>query len=871
MKLFTTLFLLFVFRLSFAQSPAFAWAKLYGGTTSSAQPNKVVIGADSSIYVSGYFMGPGPCNFELNTGLTELVTSGGDPDMYITRHNKSGDLIWVKHFDGAGSSTVWGMSIDSLDNIYVSGNFWGTIDFDPSPGVTNLTAIGTQDNYILKIDSTGNLIWVYTSVDGVTGWNCSIDNDGYLYVFGTVNGIVDCDFGPGVFNTTGQVLLKCDLDGNLIWANNYGNINISQVTANSSGNIVMCGIYFGPFQDFDGKAGVYNVAIQGAAGDIFVSTMDQNGNLIWVGAMGGTLTESVFMQIDVFDNIYLHSRLSNGTDFDWGVGTLSLPPVANFDNYISKYNSNGDHLWTKQLTGSGNEDPEAIKIDVLGNLYVTGTFELTTDFDPSLSDYEMICSGLFCTYLAKYDEDGNFIWVRQFGDDTDDKFTDMTFDSSDSLIIVGTYMGSHDLNLGAGNYNVNSGTFSHSMLMKYGECTLSSDSIVNIVVCDSYTLNGQTYNSTGTYVQQISGYNGCDSTIILELVVDPGSTQPVSTITQNLTLLSLSAAGTNYQWLDCDDAFSPVAGMNSTNFSAPGTGSFAVMIDSAGCIDTSSCYVITAADFYNTPGYTTLTAEVFPFPVSDFSDCNAEALAFVNGGIQPYDIVWSHDPGLTNQFSATDICYGFYTYKVFDNIGDSLIVPYFITDSINYYDWYNPGTETDTLYLNTENCLLNYNLPIDSVELITFSYIGPNLSGTGDLYLTGINYYQTGTSYYYEDTLNVTTGGNQLIVYAFWCPAKSNSTIKILKHLIKFPAVLGTENINKNNLFLFPNPTSGKINFSHEIDGFDLYDISGKIIVTCNEKTQTLDISFLNSGVYFMRVRNQGGGSPEFKVFLISE
>ena len=96
---------------------------------------------------------------------------------------------------------------DASANVYTTGWFRGTADFDPGPGVVNGTSAG-NGLYILKLDAQGNFGWVDIVTSGVSNAHVSgnsLTNDaaGNIYVTGNFSGTVDFDPGPGVANVTG--------------------------------------------------------------------------------------------------------------------------------------------------------------------------------------------------------------------------------------------------------------------------------------------------------------------------------------------------------------------------------------------------------------------------------------------------------------------------------------------------------------------------------------------------------------------------------------------------------------------------------------------------------------------------------------------
>lgn len=123
-------------------------------------------------------------------------------------------------------------------------------------------------------------------------------------------------------------------------------------------------------------------------------------------------------------------------------------------------------------------------------------------------------------------------------------------------------------------------------------CAASSGT-ANLVGCDSVEANGQTFLSTGTYLQTLTNANGCDSNLTLLVTVNSVDTS----LTVGTTTITANGSG-SYQWLDCDNAFAPITGANGQVFTPPINGNYAVAIDNNGCMDTSACItmVVTGID-----------------------------------------------------------------------------------------------------------------------------------------------------------------------------------------------------------------------------------------------------------------------------------
>src|SRR5690606_28763621 len=99
-------------------------------------------------------------DFDPGIGVFNL-TSNGSSDVFIQKLDVSGNFLWAKSFGGGPSSSAaaFSITIDNNGNIYTTGRFWATVDFDPGVGVYNLTSNGRHDIFIQKLDVNGDFLW----------------------------------------------------------------------------------------------------------------------------------------------------------------------------------------------------------------------------------------------------------------------------------------------------------------------------------------------------------------------------------------------------------------------------------------------------------------------------------------------------------------------------------------------------------------------------------------------------------------------------------------------------------------------------------------------------------------------------------------
>ncbi|MBN4071196.1 SBBP repeat-containing protein, partial [Crocinitomix catalasitica] len=122
----------------------------------------------------------------------------------IASISNAASLDWAISVGGTNTDVGSSISTDSYGNVYVTGNYEGTVDFDSGAGTTNLTSNGSSEIFIMKLNVDGDLIWA-KSVGG-TGYDHgnSITSDllGNIFVTGYYEGVADFDPGVATFSLT---------------------------------------------------------------------------------------------------------------------------------------------------------------------------------------------------------------------------------------------------------------------------------------------------------------------------------------------------------------------------------------------------------------------------------------------------------------------------------------------------------------------------------------------------------------------------------------------------------------------------------------------------------------------------------------------
>jgi len=195
----------------------------------------------------------------------------------------------------------------------------------------------------------------------------------------------------------------------------------NSIAIDASGNVCTTG-FFSTSADFDPGAASFSLTSQGA-GDAFISKLDASGNFVWAKQLGGTANDvGNGLAIDATGNIYSGGYFFNGGDFDPGASTYSLTSKGVGDIYISKLDASGNFVWAKGMGGPKDDFAHALAIDIAGNVYTTGFFADTADFDPGIGTFTLV--SVFPAnpslvrdqaYINKLDANGNYVWAGAIG------------------------------------------------------------------------------------------------------------------------------------------------------------------------------------------------------------------------------------------------------------------------------------------------------------------------------------------------------------------------------------------------------------------------------------------------------------------------
>jgi len=412
-------------------TPEVLWAKRFGGPNTESASD-MVIDASENIYMVGTF------SSETTFGDITLTASNGGAS-FVAKTDSSGNVLWAKQFSNCNAR---GITTDNLGNVYVAGNFLGTVTFDSF----TLNSGNSPDVFVLKQDASGNVLWVThfggTNISDVQ--SIVADSQGSAYTIGyfyeniTLGNITI----SSEQQTRSYFIAKQDTSGNVLWAKKIGQtdfISVEKITIDTSDNIYVLGDFDGTI-DFDGTTFIASEGYQ----DFFLVKLNSLGQTIWgkqfevtTSYLSDYYAEGI--TIDVMNNVYITGSF-RGT-LQAGTITLTSSGAENRDMFVVKIDSLGETLWAKEFACSYLATNVGITTDTLGKVYVTGYFYGTIDFDGIVLAYSFHPSAppWRDAFVLKIDDLGNVEWAVKYGALGDDLAKSIAIDPEGNVLVLGTF------------------------------------------------------------------------------------------------------------------------------------------------------------------------------------------------------------------------------------------------------------------------------------------------------------------------------------------------------------------------------------------------------------------------------------------------
>ncbi|MBL4586177.1 MAG: T9SS type A sorting domain-containing protein [Flavobacteriales bacterium] len=504
----------------------FDWVKTISssGSTNDVSVSDMEFDNTGSLLICGNFWG----DVDLDPGPGAAVFNTGEfTDLYVSKYNEQGEFEWAWSAGSHWWDNAGGIGVDATGSVYFTGTFTDSIDMDPGPSVQMLFGIGLS-RFLCKIDVNGELVWarIFNGQGYFARADPVLDQEGNIYLTGYFSNTFDFDLGLDTTSLTAvgnwdAYTVKYNSMGELLWvqqmSGNGREVGRSLLIDNL-GNNISTG-YFSDTMYFQ-IGGVQDSLISVDGYDGFVTKRDGSGELLWIVQLGGPGSEfGRKLETDPSGNIYVTGQFELETDFDTGTDTFNLQAVGEDDGFILKLNPDGNLIWAKQYGGNASYDDLAISTDEEGNLYTTGRFFDTPDFDPGPSIFNLTSNGDSDAFVSKLDSMGNLIWTKQIGGTGNGEAREIVVKNG-SVFTVGVFSNSFDFDPGPDTYYLNSVGGDNVFIHKMNICDITTASRT-AQGCDGYvTPNGeQQWYASGSYINIIPNSVGCDSVITTEFTL----------------------------------------------------------------------------------------------------------------------------------------------------------------------------------------------------------------------------------------------------------------------------------------------------------------------------------------------------------------
>ncbi len=298
-------------------------------------------------------------------------------DAFVAKLSGGGTWLWARNISVAGNYDDYGYGIcaDAGGNCYITGRLRG----NPTFGSFAFTGLGGNDIFIAKLDTDGTWLWAnLAGATGQDyGYGIAVDPAGNSYVTGAFDAAAV--FGPVSLTSTGGYdvfVAKADPSGNWLWAKKAGGAGSYEygmdIAADAAGNCHVTGrvkatALFGPDINLPGLGN----------DDCFVAKLDTDGAWLWAKPGGGTSNDSgQDIALDGAGNCHVTGYFYATATF----GASTLPLVGAEDMFIASLDPNGNWLWATSAGSTGYDSVLGISTDSAGISRLTGRFEGTLNF-----------------------------------------------------------------------------------------------------------------------------------------------------------------------------------------------------------------------------------------------------------------------------------------------------------------------------------------------------------------------------------------------------------------------------------------------------------------------------------------------------------
>ena len=399
---------------SYAADGSFRWVYAIGGSGADV-PFAIKLASDGSTYVTGTITAGAICN-------GHVLPNGGDRDILLMRINSDGTCNWAVAIGGTGDDEGRDLTIDPNGDLLITGQFAGTVDFDPGSGSAVLVSRGGTDGFVGRYGSDGSFKSVaqFGGAGDDAGNAIALRSDRDVIVAGTFNSVAT--FGsalaPQLLTSAGGLdffLARLAPTLGLQWAVRGGGsgndvIGSGGVIATASGLVYVAGTFSGTASVTTGSSAL----VSHGDADVFIASYDATG--AWAGfvrTFGGSGTDGVSsFTMDASGSFYLSGSFQGAVDFDPGSGVHLVNAQSSSgaaDGYVLSLTPTGDFRWVNPISATVSGDTHfaiasGLALSVDGSIWSVGRFFGLVDFDPGSGNVSRQSVGDADQFIVRYDQ-----------------------------------------------------------------------------------------------------------------------------------------------------------------------------------------------------------------------------------------------------------------------------------------------------------------------------------------------------------------------------------------------------------------------------------------------------------------------------------
>ncbi len=321
------------------------------------------------------------------------LTSGNGRDGYLAKLSSTGTVSWVRSWDLNAADAPVGMDVDDAGNVALLNSAATT--------TPNLSVD------IRKYGTTGALSWSTSIVTNrVATGDIALDVTGNVYVTGNFGNSVDFDPGPKqkIVSSVGSLyqstyVLNLTSLGKFGWVSPFlgGWSAGAAIDIDGSGNVIVGGSYAnesGGSVDFNPAAGTATQTSKGG----YLTKLTSKGAYVWSKGLDGNDSSGTQgagindLTLDASGSIYVSGYVTGTVDLDPSAGVALRTSNGSHDIIVAKYSSSGAYQWGESFGGEGY-DTARVAVDGFGSIHLAGYFQYTVDFDAGAGDSTLSTNG----------------------------------------------------------------------------------------------------------------------------------------------------------------------------------------------------------------------------------------------------------------------------------------------------------------------------------------------------------------------------------------------------------------------------------------------------------------------------------------------